>query len=75
MTIQSELLKGKKIRFFFTDEDVWSFDQDNNLMYQWVNGELTGSSLNVILLEEDNLTIDWNGSTSTLHLSDVQVED
>lgn len=73
MGLQTQLLEGKKIRFSSLDVDLWSYRENESRLYQWIDGQETGETLTVLELDEDLITIDWGGNTSTLFEVDIEL--
>jgi len=73
MGILTNLNQGKKIRFELEDSDVWGYSEGT--LQQYVNGSLTGNTLTVSSVNEENIVIDWGGVTSSLAESKFLWED
>lgn len=64
MGILTNLNSGKKIKFEYDDSDSWGYNGE--VLEQYINSELTGNTLTVLSIDEDNITIDWGEAESTL---------
>jgi hypothetical protein len=69
MGVLTNLNSGSLIQFEEEDMDVWGYN--GSILQQYYTGSLTGNELPVINLNENYITLDWGGgSTSTLHDGD-----
>ena len=73
MGILTNLNQGKKIRFELEDSDVWGYSEGS--LQQYVNGSLTGNTLAVSSVNEENIVIDWGEVTSSLDEGKILWED
>lgn len=73
MGLKTQLLEGKKIRFSPLDTDLWSYKENEFLLYQWIDNTETGRTLTVLELDEDLITIDWGVGVSTLFEIDIEL--
>lgn len=73
MSLKTELLNGKKIKFNSLDIDSWSYDSDQSLLNQWIEGTQTSDTLQVVELNDASITVNWDNGTSTFFEADVEL--
>lgn len=73
MSLRTQLLEGKKIRFDPTDTDIWGYDEIESKLIQWVEEVETGNTLEVLELDDYSITINWGEAISTLFESDIEL--
>lgn len=59
MGILTRLLQGEKIKFMMTDNDSYSYDEENSLLLQIINNEETGYTLPVTEINEITISVEW----------------
>lgn len=59
MGILTRLLQGQKIKFMMTDNDSYSYDEENSLLLQIINNEETGYTLPVTEINEITISVEW----------------
>ena len=64
MGILTNLNQGKKLKFESDDSDSWGLSE--NQLQQYISGEFTGNTLEVLSISEESITIDWGEAESTL---------
>lgn len=64
MGILTNLNQGKKLKFESDDSDSWVLSE--NQLQQYIGGEFTGNTLEVLSISEESITIDWGEAESTL---------
>ena len=60
MGILTRLLQGQKIKFMMTDNDSYSYDEENFLLLQIINNEETGYTLPVTEINEITISVEWS---------------
>lgn len=73
MSLRTQLLEGKKIRFDPTDTDIWGYDEIESKLIQLVEEVETGNTLEVLELDDYSITINWGEAISTLFESDIEL--
>lgn len=68
MGVLTNLTSSYTIRFEEDDLDTWGWN--GAVLQQYYTGSLTGEELTVVNLNEDYITLDWGGTTSTLYDGD-----
>lgn len=74
MGILTNLQAGKKIHWEPVDSDTFSYNQDLNVLEQWMNGEKTGETLPVVSLSEESLTVTWGDQDVTYYDGELEYE-
>lgn len=74
MGILTDLQAGKKIHWEPADSDTFGYNQDLNVLEQWVNGEKTEETLPVVSISEESLTITWGDQDVTYYDGELEYE-
>lgn len=74
MGILTNLQAGKKIHWETVDTDSFGYNQDLNVLEQWINGEKTGETLSVVSISEESLTITWGDQDVIYYDGELEYE-